>query len=228
MSISHIVRLSDSPLVEEVKHGRTERAATTIRPAECCWHLVLIRYNGGAELRIVGPLTIATPLSYPEGAELLWIKFRLGAFMPRLPLKSFLDTEKSLPDATSQSFWLDGSTWQYPSYENADTFVEWLVRKEILVSDPVVKAALQGQPQEVADRTLRHRFLRATGLTQKQIQQFQRAQLAWTLLQQGVSILDTVEEAGYFDQPHLTRALKHWLGHTPAQIVRMEKTAVIL
>jgi methylphosphotriester-DNA--protein-cysteine methyltransferase len=40
------------------------------------------------------------------------------------------------------------------------------------------------------------------------------------LLQQGVSILDTVDQAGYFDQPHLTRALKHLMGQTPAQIIR--------
>jgi hypothetical protein len=37
-------------------------------------------------------------------------------------------------------------------------------------------------------------------------------------LQQGVSILDTVEQAGYFDQPHLTRSLKYLIGQTPAQI----------
>ena len=38
-------------------------------------------------------------------------------------------------------------------------------------------------------------------------------------------ILDTVEEAGYFDQSHLTRSLKQWVGHTPAQIIRMSQPA---
>jgi AraC-like DNA-binding protein len=42
-------------------------------------------------------------------------------------------------------------------------------------------------------------------------------------LGQGVSILDAVYELGYYDQPHLTRALKQWVGHTPAQIMRMSK-----
>jgi methylphosphotriester-DNA--protein-cysteine methyltransferase len=37
-------------------------------------------------------------------------------------------------------------------------------------------------------------------------------------LEQGMPIRDTVFEAGYFDQPHLTRALKHFIGQTPAQI----------
>jgi AraC-like DNA-binding protein len=42
-------------------------------------------------------------------------------------------------------------------------------------------------------------------------------------LQQGVPIPDAVYEAGYFDQPHLTRSLKQWVGHTPAQLVRSSK-----
>jgi methylphosphotriester-DNA--protein-cysteine methyltransferase len=79
---------------------------------------------------------------------------------------------------------------------------------------------LQGHAQELSPRTLRHHFLRATGLTHDRIRQFERAQRAGALLQQGVSILDTVFEAGYYDQPHLTRSLKHWIGHTPAQILR--------
>jgi hypothetical protein len=134
-------------------------------------------------------------------------------------LKKFLDVETALPEAASQtSFWLKGSAWQFPNYENVDTFVNRLVRDEILVRDPVVHTALQGHPPELAPRTVRDRFLRTTGLTQTHIFQVERAKRAATLLRQGVSILDTVYEAGYFDQPHLTRALKHWIGYTPAQI----------
>jgi hypothetical protein len=42
------------------------------------------------------------------------------------------------------------------------------------------------------------------------------------LLRHGVSILDTTYELGYLDQPHLTRSLKPWIGHTPAQIANVE------
>jgi len=94
----------------------------------------------------------------------------------------------------------------------------------VLVRDPVVNAALQGQLQDTPSRTVRHRFLRATGLTQSHIHQFERAKRAAALLEQGVSILDTVHEAGYFDQPHLTRSLKHLIGQTPAQIVCMNRS----
>ena len=55
-------------------------------------------------------------------------------------------------------------------------------------------------------------------LTQATARQIERARYATLLLQHGSSILDTTYEAGYFDQPHLTRSLKHFIGQTPAQI----------
>jgi methylphosphotriester-DNA--protein-cysteine methyltransferase len=99
------------------------------------------------------------------------------------------------------------------------------VREEVLVRDPVVEAALQGQLPEMPSRTVRHRFLRATGLTQLHIYQAERAQRAEALLKQGISILDTVFEAGYYDQPHLTRSLKQFIGHTPGQLVQLGQPA---
>jgi AraC-like DNA-binding protein len=182
--------------------------------------MVFVRVNGHALPLIVGPLTMAGVASWGEGAEILWIKFKLGAFMPYLSTRSVRDVETILPDATGPSFWLSGSAWQFPDYENADTFVDRLARDDLLVFDPVVSAALQDQLPEMSPRTVRHRFLRATGLSLAHIRQLQRAQRAATLLQQGKSILDTVDEAG-FDQPHLTRSLRQYVGYTPAQIVHM-------
>jgi methylphosphotriester-DNA--protein-cysteine methyltransferase len=65
---------------------------------------------------------------------------------------------------------------------------------------------------------VQRRFLRATGLTHGAVSQIERAHRAVALLRQGVSILDTVERAGYADQPHLTRSLKRLIGQTPAQL----------
>jgi len=214
-------RPSDSPVVETVMHGHTAGGGLAIRPAESHWHLVLVTVNGVTQLRVVGPHTTAGELQYIEGIELLWIKLKLGTFMPHLPTTDFRDTETILPDAASNSFWLKGSAWQFPDYENADTFVDRLVRDEILIVDPVVNAVLQGQlsAEDIASRTLRYRFARATGLSQKHIQQVERAQRAAALLRHGISILNAVDELGYYDQPHLTRSLKRWVGHTPAQLL---------
>ena len=130
-----------------------------------------------------------------------------------------------MPEASSRSFWLKGSAWQFPDHGNAETFVDRLVRSGVLVRDPLVEAVLRGQPQELSPRTVRHRFLQATGLTQGRIRQIERAQRAAAHLRQGESISDTIFEAGYFDQPHLTRSLKHWVGHTPSQVVRSSTPA---
>jgi AraC-like DNA-binding protein len=45
-----------------------------------------------------------------------------------------------------------------------------------------------------------------------------------TLLEQGFTIADAIYQAGYADQPHLTRSLKHFVGQTPAQILRTGKS----
>jgi AraC-like DNA-binding protein len=182
--------------------------------------MVFVRENGRAHPLVVGPLTTAGLASWGEGAEILWIKFKLGVFMPHHSPRDLLDIETILPGAATNSFWLNSSAWQWPDYENADTFVNRLARDGLLVSDPVVSAALQDEAPAMPARTVRHRFWRATGLTQSYLRQMKRAQQAEALLRQGVSILDTVYEAGYFDQPHLTRSLKRFVGQTPAQIIR--------
>jgi len=128
-----------------------------------------------------------------------------------------------LPAVSRNSFWLCGSAWQLPDYDNVDTFVDWLVRKDLLAREPVVDAALQGQLQDRSMSTIQRRFRRSTGLTQSAARQIERARYATHLLQQGVSILDTVEQAGYFDQPHLTRSLKYLIGQTPAQILQKSR-----
>lgn len=219
MSLVYEERFSDSPYVESVTHGRTLSDGSAIRPAESHWHMVFVRHRGGVLHLVVGPLTTSGVATWQEGGEILWIKFKLGVFMPQLPVTNFLNGETQLPAAASQSFWLGGSAWDIPDFENAESLVNRLVRGGVLECDPVVKAVVQGQAHDKADRTVRHRFLRATGLTQGQIHQLERAQRASALLQQGKSILDTIDEAGYSDQPHLTRALKRWIGYTPAQLV---------
>jgi hypothetical protein len=219
-------RSSDSSFVETIWRAQSERAGSFISLAASHWEMVVTRYRGKTSFTVRGPETKATPLHYQWiGAEWLGIRFKLGTFLPHLPPGKLLDRrDVNLPQATSQSFWLQGSTWETPTFENADTFVDRLVRGGLLVRDPVVQAVLEGQPQELSVRTVQYRFLEATGLTHRTVQQIARARHALTLLQKGASIPDTVYQAGYFDQPHLTRALKRFTGQTPAQIARPSKS----
>jgi AraC-like DNA-binding protein len=219
-------RTSDSPYIETVTQGRTEGHGSTVRPAETHWHMVLLRLAERSRLIVVGPLTTSGVVPYGAGAELLWIKLKLGTFMPHLPTRAFLDTQTILPGETRDSFWLNGTSWQFPDFDNVETFVQHLAHDDVLVRDPVVDAALQDRPLDLAERTVRHRFLRATGQTQGHIRQMQRAQQAAALLAQGTPILDVVDRLDYFDQPHLTRMLKRFTGYTPAQIARTGELAV--
>jgi hypothetical protein len=216
-------RTSDSPYISMVWRGYNGPNYFPVCPADECWNLLFYQSEGRVRVTVEGPLTKATPKSHRDSAEFLVIKFTLGTFMPNFPVRGLTDTDALLPDATGRSFWLNSSTWQLPSYDNAETFVERLVREEILVVDPLVTAALQDHPVDSSFRTLRRRFLNATGLTQSYLRQLERARQAVSLLEKGTPILDAVYETGYSDQPHLTRSLRHFFDITPAQIARVSQ-----
>ena len=213
-------RLSDSPFVDRIWCAQTERTGDFLSIAASQWEMVVSKYQGETAITVRGPETKVTPMHVNlVGGEFFGIIFKYGVFMPRFPISSLVDGDLDLPDASSKSCWLNGSAWQFPTYENADTFVERLLWEELLVCDPIIQSVLRGEPQELSPRSVQRRFVQATGLTQGSIRKIQRARRATILLQQGVSILDTVERAGYSDQAHLTRALKHLIGKTPAQII---------
>ncbi len=214
-------RESDSPYIHMIWRGYTPPNYAATCPADSRWNLLLIKQHDEVKVTVEGPLTKALSKFRLDESEFLVIKFRLGAFFPYLPVTNLANTDALLPEGASKSFWLDGSTWQFPDFENVETFVERLVREDVLVLDPVVNSVLQNETPDVSDRTVRRRFLYTTGLTPKALQQIERAQQAATLLEQGGSILDTVYAAGYADQSHLTRSLKRYYGQTPAQIVGM-------
>lgn len=219
MDLVFDIRLSDSPIVDMIWHTHSEKSGNFTSTAECCWEMVITKYQGKTSLTIRGPETKATPANYPADMEFFGISFKLGTYIPQLPILNRLDrNDITLPEATNNAFWLNGSAWQFPEFENADIFVNRLVRDGLLIRDPVVEAVLQDRPVEMSPRAIQYRFVQATGLTYKTIQQIQRAKQAMTLLQQGIPILDTTYEMGYFDQPHLTRSLKRFAGQTPAQI----------
>jgi AraC-like DNA-binding protein len=213
-------RLSDSRFVEMIWRTRSEGSGSFTSTAASHWEIVVTKQKNVTTVSLRGPETKASPAPIPEDAEFFGIVFKHGAFMPHLPVNNLVDGAVHLPAGVRKSFWLHGSTWELPDYENADTFVDRLVRQGLLVHDGIVDDVLRGHPPTLSIRSVRRRFLRATGLTYGTLFQIERAHRAATLLEQGVSILDTVEQAGYFDQSHLSRALRRFIGQTPAQILR--------
>jgi AraC-like DNA-binding protein len=214
------VRLSDSPLVERVWRSYSEGAGSFTSISAVCWSMVVSKFNGRIALSIHGPETGANSKDFPtEELEWFGIDFKLGTFMPHIPPTSMVGRNRTLPQAAKNTFWLGDSAWQFPNYENADTFVNRLGREGLLTNDPTVTAIQEGLSPKMSLRSVQYRFLLSTGLTQRTIKQIERARYAVTLLKQGVSIFDAVYEAGYSDQAHLTRSLKHFIGHTPTEIM---------
>ncbi len=220
---SGLITPSKSHYVDAIWYTQTEnvKVDSFISTASTRWEMVITRYEGETTMTIRGPETEATDAQIPDDVEFMGISFRLGTFMPHLPPGQVLNrNDLNLPQAGKNRFWLYGSAWQYPTFENAETFIERLAREGLLVRDPLVDAVLQGQPSDLSLRSLQARFQRATGVTQKFVQQVQRAQQAAAMLRQGVSILDAVYENGYFDQPHLTRSFRRFFGQTPMQLAQ--------
>ena len=188
------------------------------------WMMVVTRLQGKITLDIQGPETKATTAYCPADGEWVGILFKFGTFMPLFPTRTLVDGAITLPEATSQSFWLHGSAWQLPDYENAETFVNRLVREELLVTEPVIGSVLRDESHTLSERSLQRRFLSATGMSHTDARLIERARSAAILLQQGLSIQDVVYTVGYFDQSHLTRELKRFIGWTPAKIMDRDQS----
>lgn len=216
-------RTSDSPYIDMVWRGRAGSNYAPICPAKSVWNLLFLKQDGRVQVSAEGPLTKATPKVQAEGVEWLVIEFTLGTFLPFLPVSGLVDGDELLPTATRSSFHLQGSAWHLPAWDNVETFVERLVRQGLLLRDPIVSAVLENEQPAFSERTVRRRFLRATGLTPATLGQIERAKHAAALLERDENILDVVELCGYADQSHMTRALKHFIGQTPARIARVNK-----
>lgn len=217
-------RPSDLPFVERVWRCRSERGGRFLSVASSHWEMVVTRLRGEKTLTVRGPETKVTALECPPEGEWIGIRFKLGTYMPQLPVIELIDgKDVDLPRVTRHSFWLNGSAWDYPDFENAETFVTRLLKSGLIVVDSAVAAILRGDPQPMSLRSAQRHFLHATGMAHGTYRQIERARYAVNLLKVGASIADVVDEAGYFDQPHLSRSLKRLIGQTPANVAHRQE-----
>lgn len=214
-------RESESPYVERVWSSHSESGGRFLSIAENRWEIVVSKLGRKATVLVRGPETQPTMVDCPPDGEWLGIRFKVGTCMPALPGGGLIDKAVPLPDRAGEAFQLDGSSWEIPDFENADAFIARLIRSGIVVRDPLVSDALKsGGESHVSPRSTQRRFLSVVGLTQTEARQIERARYAAWLLLHGTPILGAAFDAGYYDQPHLTRLLKRYIGLTPAQILR--------
>jgi hypothetical protein len=183
-----------------------------------------VRVGGTTTVHLRGPETKATTLSCPRDAEYFGADFRLGAYLPMFPparLANLQDTV--LPILPNGRIVLDGRAWEMPTPQNLEVFIDRLARAGLLVFDPLVEELWRGGAAGIVpERTAQSRFARAVGLSRRKLVLIERARHAARLLRAGTAIADVVSSAGYYDQPHLTRALRQLIGHTPGELARGE------
>lgn len=186
--------------------------------------LVVSSVQGLMSATVRGPEMRPTIADCPGDGAWVAIRFRPGVHLRPLPTALLLDGRNlHLPIGSDRRFALLGTDWEPPSFENAEAFVARLARSGLLARDEAVEATIAADGQVLTPRSVQRRFLKATGMTFTHLRQVRRARQAAVMLQNGASILDTTFESGYFDQAHLTRSLKAYIGQTPAMIARAEQ-----
>ena len=216
-------RPSTSRYIERVWRCHSRTGGIFYSMAEGNLELVISRFEHLSFVTLRGPVTRAAPILCPPNGEWMAIRFRMGTFFRGLPTAALLDhNDINFPILADGRFWFQGRAWQAPSFENAETFADRLAKSGAIATEPTVEAAICGDFQILSRRSVQRRFLRVAGMSHAQFRQIERARYAAQLLRGGSSILDVVHDSGYFDQAHLGRSLKRFIGVTPTAILRSE------
>jgi AraC-like DNA-binding protein len=181
------------------------------------------RISGTTTMHVRGPVTAAAPLSCPADTEFFGADFRLGTYLPMFPRSGLTNgRDIVLPTLPDGRILLDEREWEMPTPQNVDVFVDRLRRAGLLVVDPLVEELKQKRTiRGMAERTAQSRFRRAVGVSRRTVAVIERARYAARRLRGGASIAEVITDAGYHDQPHLTRSLRRMIGHTPAELARV-------
>jgi hypothetical protein len=211
-------RASDSSWVDTVWTCTSEQVTEMTSVAAVSWGLVFWEREGMAYASISGPETRTGTAPVPEGVSFVGIEFAVGTSLRAVPTPRLVDGGVALPDATRRTFQLDGVRWHTPGLDDAEALVDRLVRAGTVVRDPLVTEVRRGHRPAASGRTVERRFRAATGLTQGAVRQIERARKASALLAAGVPVADVASRLEYFDEPHLARALRRYIGRTARQL----------
>jgi AraC-like DNA-binding protein len=182
------------------------------------WGLVFWQEEGTPHAAVVGPESRTRVARVPPEATFMGIQFAVGTSLRIADTTSLVDGGIPLPDARSRSFWLDGRRWQTPDADDAELLADHLVRHGVLVRDPIVVDALRGERSALSPRTVERRFRAATGFTRGTVARIERVRTAAAMLAAGARVADVVDKLGYYDEPHLARMLRRYVGRSAQQL----------
>jgi hypothetical protein len=218
VGLTFATRRSDSPWVHSVWTCTSDRVTEMTSVAAVRWGLVFWQQGDRTYAGVTGPETRTGTAPVPEGATFTGIEFALGTSLRTVPTTALVDGGIVLPDTTARTFRLDGARLRTPGPDDAEALVERLVRTGTVVRDPLVTDILRGHHPTASGRTVERRFRAATGLTRGAVRQIERARSAAERLGAGDSTADVVADLDFFDEPHLARALRSYVGRTVGQL----------
>jgi AraC-like DNA-binding protein len=190
----------------------------------------------GADVVVAGPATRPIVPRVPPGALKLGVRFRVGAadVALGLPAAELLDSS-----ATLGEIWAEGDALAERVAAAPDgraqlaVLVDAVTRRLAPASapDPLVRAAVLGVARPrirvtelgarlgISERQLRRRFEHAVGYPPKTLARVLRLQRFLGLAERGGDLARLAAEAGYADQPHLTRDCARLTGLPAAALV---------
>jgi AraC-like DNA-binding protein len=171
---------------------------------------------------VAGPATRAVSPRLPPGEPKLGLRFRVGAagVVLGLPAEELLDRSPALGE-----IWLDGDELAERVAEAPGVRAGLAVLADVVAGrlahaptpDPLVRSAVLdlSRPRTrvaalcrrigISERQLRRRFERAVGYSPRTLARVLRLQRFLALARNGDDLARLAADAGYADQPHLTR-----------------------
>ena len=210
-------RPSDSPWIERVWRSRSTDTAVMTSVARIHWDLVFWTSRDGMQAGVQGPESRASLAPVPTDAEFVGIRMALGVTLADLRVPSVVDRFIGLP-ASERTVRLNDRRFRVPGYDEAEDFIDALINDQVLVTVPS-----QGDG-DVSDRTRQRRFLTAVGLPQRTVRQIERVSEAADRIRRGDPFSTVAAECGYFDQPHLARSLRRFIGRSATELIADAET----
>ncbi|MFF1572627.1 AraC family transcriptional regulator [Leifsonia sp. NPDC058292] len=197
-------------MIERVWRSRGVDTATMTSVSRPHWDFVFWQGADGIHAGVQGPESRASQAPVPSNSEFLGIRLALGAFVPGFSMPQLVDRFVELP-VERDWFTLAGDRIRKPRFTDAEQFVALLVRRGLLDSADVRDAA-------ATDRTRQRRYLASVGLPQRTVQQIERANDAAVRLREGQAPAAVAQDTGYFDQPHMARSLRRFIGPSATEL----------
>jgi hypothetical protein len=146
------------------------------------------------------------------------VSFAAGTYLPWLKGASFTDNFVMLPMVDDTHFQLAGHTFPWPTFSNIEELIGQMTKLGVLASNSIVDGILKDAPKATSKRSVERHFKATTGLTPKKLADIRRAQQAVRILKAGESPSIAAIEAGYYDQPHMSRSLKRLMDSLPSDV----------